>query len=308
MIRSTRPAAARLFATAIALTLAPACVEQSVDVEVNVTAPDADPDADPEPTSAGGEGEGEGEGEASTGEGGSGGEGSTGGDLPGDGSTSAPLPEDMPECGNGVVEAGEECDVDVAALCELEGFSCLYKRFAFVSQERRDGWSWAADRDSADEVCRSEAAAAGLAVAGAYAAFMARDGEGPAAGWQQPGVEYRNTCTGAPLAGMIDPWFDGFAWDVELQTPSADWPTCDAAGTPVAPPSLPVSGGEWRAAWFTFSQGRGLLAVDADCEPGEELGNGGWAKGDPYPDLELDGRALPCSAALPVLCMPGLSG
>ena len=68
------------------------------------------------------------------------------------------------------------------------------------------------------------------------------------------------------------------------------------------------SGGEWRAAWFTFSQGRGLLAVDADCEPGEELGNGGWAKGDPYPDLELDGRALPCSAALPVLCMPGLSG
>lgn len=299
MIRSTRPAAARLFATAIALTLAPACVDRLLDVEVHVTAPEDDPDADPEPTSAGGEeGEGEGEVEASTGEGSGSGDGSTGGDLPGDG---------MPECGNGVVEAGEECDSDAAALCELEGFSCRYRRFVFVSQERRDGWSWAADRDAADEVCRSEAAAAGLAVADNYVAFLKRDGEGPAAGWQQPGVEYRSTCTGAPLLGMVDPWTDGFVWQVEGQTPAADWPACDAAGAPVAPPSLPVSGGSWRAAWWSFSTSAGTLAAGA-CAPGEEHGAGGWAKGDPYPDLELDGRALPCATALSVLCMPGLSG
>ena len=290
MMLDTRLARGRVIATAALLALAPACtLEQSVDVDVDVSVDADDADADAStgdvPPAADPEADG------SSGE-------------PAD-TTGEPAPPVVPECGDGVVEGDEECDSDAGALCELEGFQCVWRRVVFVSQARRSGWEWAADRDAADEACASEAAAAGLPVPATYRALMARDGEPVAPKWGQPDAEYRGTCTGAPLVGTIDPFGpDSFAWQVDDQTDPADWPACDAEGNPVEPPALPLAGGEWRAAWWTFTSE--LVFPGEACGPDEAKGTTGHIKAaGPHVDAELaiDNRTQPCDTVLPVLCV-----
>lgn len=296
MMISTRTPAARLFATAIALT--PACVEQSVDVEVNVTAaPDDDDDA-PAGDSTGAADEDDGDASTSTSGTGDGVEEDSSGGQPEPPEQPEPGPEHLPECGDGLVEGDEECDADAAPLCELDGFECKWRRSLFLSSERRTAAGWAADPDAADALCRADAAAAGLPAASGYRAFLSR-GDAPPA-WPKPVAALRSTCSGARLDH--DPWSPGFVLQLELVAP-ADWPTCDAAGEPVQVLGLPPTG--LRAAWWSFSAGSGGQ-VSGTCAPGEDFGYGGVAIDGvpPQEDSEarLDGRTLPCAAALPVLC------
>lgn len=216
-----------------------------------------------------------------------------------------PEPPVVPECGDGLVEGAEECEINYKApLCELDTFACVWRRFVFVSQAQRSGSEWSADRDGADATCQAEAAAAGLPLPSSYRAFLGRDGGGATEGWSQPAVPFRNTCNGEQLAGTVDPWTAGFVFSIDATAPE-HWPVCNAAGAPVAPPDLPAAGGDWIAAWWTFSTERGAFG-GGDCSPGVETGTTGFAKAaSPWhePDLDVDGRPQPCATALPVLCL-----
>lgn len=297
MMISTRTPAARLFATAILLALTPACVEQSVDVEVNVTAaPDDDDDA-PAGDSTGAADEDDGDASTSTSGTGDGVEEGSSGGQPGQ---PEPGPEHLPECGDGLVEGAEECDdvivpgveTNAGEVCELEGYECAWKRWAFLSATRRTGSAWAADLAGADEACKVDALAAGLPVAAEYRAIRSVDGGPLGEGWSQPPTPYRSACTGERLLGTVDAWSAGFAFDLTKSEP-ADWPLCGASGEAApAPEGLQVGAlGAWWTGGCAEGEGYGTAGVAVDV-----VGN--------YPaEIKPSGRPLPCSVVAPVLCV-----
>lgn len=299
MVRSTRLAVGRVIAAALLLSLTPACVEQSV--EVNVTAaPDDDDDDDDAPAGDSTGAADEDDGDASTSGTGDGVEEDSSGGQPEPPEQPEPGPEHLPECGDGLVEGAEECDdvivpgveTNAGEVCELEGYECAWKRWAFLSATRRTGSAWAADLAGADEACKVDALAAGLPVAAEYRALRSVDGGPLGEGWSQPPTPYRGTCTGAPLLGTVDAWSAGFAFDL-TKSERADWPLCGASGEAApAPEGLQVGAlGAWWTGGCAEGEGYGTAGVAVDA-----VGN--------YPaEIKPSGRPLPCSVVAPVLCV-----
>lgn len=239
----------------------------------------------------------------------------------GDDETSASTGDDYvpPECGNGVVEDGEECDANAGDACDLDGFACRWRRWMFLSSERRDGWAWRADLEGADAACQSEAAAAGLPVAETYRAFAPQSivpALGPYDAWQWTGARYRNTCTGDVVPGTDDPYSDPFNLLEQLHLGAVeveDWPTCNAAGEPTPAPDLQIDkdpAPSYLAAWWSFSDaGRVLVPDSGGCYPGDASGVvgfvGGGDKWHPH-DGAVAGLDRPCGIALPLLCVAAI--
>lgn len=271
MFGSTRLAGGRVIATAF---LFLGCQNVAVDVDVDVDLGD-----EPAASSTGDLPEPEEPADSSSGE------------APAD-STGDFEPSAVPLCGDGLLEAPEECDAATPNLCELDSLGCVFKRYMFLSSERRTGTAWAADMATADAACRADAAAAGFAAPDSYAAFVPRDGAPVSAGWGSPEVFYRGTCGDRlPIPGS-----DPQAWRLLSEDDSPDlWPLCSADGSPV---EVSIEDSPIAVAWWTFTDESGV--VPRICDGGASGGVGHIQNATKL--YATWGAYLPCSTALPIVC------